>query len=136
MHKKPSLKQKKSKEVRMKVYEYVKNKGGFVTVKDIETTLSLTHAVAYHHVTTLIKEKFLISKKVTEMRVTTLMVMACGAEIPKEYSDLDEVPEPVVETPPHVRVVRLLDNPLPRPKESKKKTKVYVGSGMTLFNNY
>jgi hypothetical protein len=136
VEKRQTPKQKKSKEVRMKVYEYVKDKGGFVTVKDIETTLKLTHAVTYHHVTTLIKEKFLISKKVTKMRVTTLMVMACGAEIPKEYSDLDEAPAPVVDTPPHVRVVRLLDNPLPRPKESKKKTKVYVGSGMSLFNNY
>ena len=134
--KKPTTKQIKSKEVRMRVYEYVKSKGTFVTVKEIETTLKLTHAVTYHHVTTLMKEQFLISKKVTDKRVTTLYVMACGADMPDEYSKLEEAPAPVVETPPHVRVVRLLDNPLPKPKESKKKTKVYVGSGMSLFNNY
>lgn len=134
--KKQTPKQKKSKEVRVKVYEFVKSKGTFVTVKEIETTLGLTHAVTYHHVSVLMKEQFLISKKVTDKRVTTLMVLACGADIPKEYADLEEVPAPVVEAPPHVRVVRLLDNPLPRPQESKKKTKVHVGSGMSLFNNY
>ena len=136
MKRKLSPKEIKSKEVRMKLYEFVKKHGEYITVKELETTLGLTHAVTYHHVTTLMKEQFLISKKVTEKRVTTLFVMACGADIPKEYADLEEVPEPVIETPPHVRVVRLLDNPLPKPQESKKKTKVYVGSGMSLFNNY
>ena len=34
------------------------------------------------------------------------------------------------------RVVKLLDNPLKPAEEPKKKTKVYVGSGMSLFNNY
>ena len=138
MKRKLSPKEIKSKEVRMKLYEFVKKHGEYITVKEIETTLGLTHAVAYHHVSVLVTEKFLVSKRTTEGRITTLWVRACGADMPEDYVNLEKVaaPQDTVKETSHIRVVRLLDNPLPKPEESKKKVKIHIGSGMSLFNNY
>lgn len=137
MTKKQTIRQRKSKETRKKLYEYLMQTDEFLSVKQLEIALKISHAVAYHHVQMLMKEKYIVWKKVTENRVTTLMVKASGSKLPDDYASLEVPPPPAPpEKPSHIRVVKLLDNPIPRPQESKKKVKVHIGSGMTLFNNY
>lgn len=126
-----------SKIIRQRIYLYIKSlEDDWVSVKDLGKTLQLTHAQTYHHINILLEENYLISKKVTIGKIKNLMLKVSEHELPKDYTEVETLPPKPTEPPSHIRNIRLLDNPLPKPKESKKKTKVYIGSGMSLFNNY
>jgi hypothetical protein len=120
---------------RTAMYEYVRAKGrGWVSIKEMAIDLGISRSVAYHFVNKMIKEGFFESKKVAIHRITNVFI-----RLNSEYADglpdepVKELPEVIPSPEAHVRLIRLLDNPLPKPEESKKKTKVYVGSSMNLI---
>lgn len=134
-------KQLEAKKTRFKIFKYIESHKEGVMLKQVEEEMRETHAKTYHHIKTLEQEGFIeISKKrIPTMNKVVNIVATAIARMPDNYADGEQFeiePLPKEDIPSHVRVVRLLDNPLPKPQESKKKTKVHVGSGMTLFNNY
>lgn len=133
--------QLEAKKTRVKIFEFIELHKNGVTLKQVEAEIQETHAKTYHHIKTLAIEGFISieKKRIPELNKVVNIVVTAIARMPEDYIELEEeeiMPIPKEEAPSHVRVVRLLDNPLPRPAESKKKAQVYIGSGMTLFNNY
>lgn len=125
---------------RKRIYDYVRGLNDeWVSVKQVAKDLDITQAVAYHYVSRMVQEGYFQQKKEPIGRIVNVFIKPSVLTMPQEFEEvievLDDIP-PVPPTPPHIRVVRLLDNPLPRPEEPKKRTKVYVGSGMDLFNKY
>ena len=134
--------QQKGNAARKQMLEHLESLGGWVSLKQLEADLGITISAAHHHATALENEGLIVKEKrvLPNSVKTTAIFVRTVASLPEGYVP-EEVPERVLvktddNTPSHVRVVRLLDNPLPKPEEPKKKTKVYVGSGMSLFNNY
>lgn len=135
---KPQLEAKKT---RFKMFKFIESHENGVTLKQVEAEIQETHAKTYHHIKTLAQEGFIETekKRIPELNKVVNIVVRAIARMPDNYADGEQIevePLPKEEAPSHVRVVRLLDNPIPRPAESKKKSKVHIGSGMTLFNNY
>lgn len=132
--------QLEAKRTRFKIFKYIEAHEGWVNLKQLEADMQSTHAKVYYHIKTLQNERYVAVEKrrIPELnKVVNLMVKAI-AIMPDDYVNEQDYVEPVKkeEVPSHVRVVRLLDNPLKRPEESKKKATVHIGSGMSLFNNY
>jgi hypothetical protein len=127
-----------SKLIRQRIYLYIKaSDEEWVSVKSLSEALELTRAQTYHHVVILLEENYLVGRKVAVGKVSNLMLQLSGNEMPKDYTEVETTAPPPSNVPvSHIRTINLLDNPLPKPKESKKSTKVYIGSGMSLFNNY
>lgn len=142
--KKLSKTQIKAKQDRYKMFRFIEAHKAGVVLKQVEEEMKLTHAQTYHHIRTLENEGFIevTKKRLPELNKVVNIVARAIARMPEAYAEVEEEKEVVAEPLPkeeptsHVRVVRLLDNPLKPPAESKKKSKVHIGSGMTLFNNY
>lgn len=129
---------KSGKKSRVEIYEYVRSKGKeWISVKEVAIDLNISRSIAYHFITKMIKEGFFESKKVVVNRITNMYIrLEASHNIGLEDAPAEELPDEIPKPASHVRVVKLLDNPLPKPPESKRKSVTMIGSSMSLFNSY
>lgn len=122
--------------VKAQVVEYLKNNPR-TTTKDVAIALDITTARAQYYCNSLLKSKH-ITKGFKVVGKTRHAVYTCtgkkfDASVLEEIERQEREPTPLEKA---TRVVRLLDNPLKPAPEPKKKAKIHIGSGMSLFNNY
>ncbi len=125
-------------EVKYKIWCFVRDNPQSTTV-EIAEAVKVTRARVHHFCNFLTDRGYLesshktINKTRHSMYVVTDKDYSSNAEV-LELINKKREPTPLEKA---TRVIRLLDNPLPAPKdEPKKANKVGVGSSMSLFNSY